>query len=92
MAIERRTVHFRGHVQGVGFRYTTCQVASRFCVSGTVGNLPNGSVRLIAEADAAELDRFVSAIQAEMDGRIRDTAVESSDPLGDLDGFSIAYY
>ena len=42
-------MYFSGHVQGVGFRYTTRSVASRFAVTGYVRNLPDGRVELVAE-------------------------------------------
>lgn len=64
--IIRRECLFSGRVQGVGFRYTTREIAARFRVVGYVMNLPDGRVRMIAEGDRAELDRFVAAIRSEM--------------------------
>lgn len=91
MADQRRVVHFRGHVQGVGFRYTTCQVAQRFDVTGTVCNLDDGSVRMIAEGDHATLDQFIAAIAAAMDGRIRGCSEDVVDATGEFAGFSIVH-
>ena len=51
----RRTSHFSGHVQGVGFRYTVADVAEDFDVRGYVRNLPDGRVELVAEGDEAEI-------------------------------------
>ena len=45
----RNTVHYTGHVQGVGFRYTTTTIAGKHNVAGYVQNLPDGRVRLVAE-------------------------------------------
>ena len=92
MAQQRRIVHFRGHVQGVGFRYTTCQVAQRFDVTGTVCNLDDGSVRMIAEGAHATLDRLIAAIAEAMDGRIRDWGEEIVDATGEFAGFSIVHH
>lgn len=64
-------IHFRGHVQGVGFRYTTARLAGSYRVSGTVENLADGRVRLVAEGEPAELERFVGAIRAKFAGEIR---------------------
>ena len=37
--VHHETVYFTGHVQGVGFRYTTLQVAKEFDVTGRVGKV-----------------------------------------------------
>ncbi len=89
MAMQRRRVSFRGHVQGVGFRYTTCQIARRFPVTGTVCNLGDGSVQLIAEGEKTTLDTFIQEIEQAMAGRIRECHQESGESLGEFDGFSI---
>lgn len=65
------TVHFSGHVQGVGFRYTTLQVAKEFEVAGYVQNLADGRVVLEAEGGAGEVDAFVTAVGERMHGYVR---------------------
>lgn len=87
----QRTVHFSGHVQGVGFRYTTCRIARGFDVAGFVKNLPDGRVKVVAEGDEKELDAFVSAIQSEMGGMIRDTKSNDAPATGRFSDFNVAY-
>jgi acylphosphatase len=53
---RRYRVH--GRVQGVGFRFFTRESARRENVNGWVQNLPDGSVEVLAEGEAASLDRF----------------------------------
>lgn len=65
--------HFSGHVQGVGFRYATAQVAKGFEVTGYVKNLLDGRVELEVEGPLAECRAFLAAIQDEMDAFIRQT-------------------
>ena len=65
------TVHFTGHVQGVGFRYTTLQVAKEFEVAGYVQNLPDGRVLLEVEGHARAVDEFVTAVAERMHGYVR---------------------
>ncbi len=60
------TVYYSGRVQGVGFRYHTLQIAREFEVSGTVRNLSDGRVELVAEGDEAEVRAFL----AEVAGRL----------------------
>ncbi len=71
MAIERRRVIFSGRVQGVGFRASTSWTARGFDVVGYVRNLPDGTVEVVAEAEAAEIDRFVAAVHERMSGFVR---------------------
>ena len=86
----RMCIIYSGHVQGVGFRYTTKTVAAGFEVTGTVRNLPDGRVELIAEGARAELEAFRTAISdAGLSGLIRDEAVAWSDAQNESIGFEI---
>jgi acylphosphatase len=90
---SRRRLHifYSGHVQGVGFRYTVKNVAAGFEVTGSVRNLPDGRVELLAEGDITELKAFQQAIRDEgLDHFIRDEQVEWCDALGGLRGFEIS--
>lgn len=89
---ERRriTVRYAGQVQGVGFRYSTRTTASGFDVCGTVRNLADGRVELVAEGARDELDAFRQAIRdSGLGPLIRDESVEWAPPQGDLRGFQI---
>jgi acylphosphatase len=93
MTANRRRLHifYSGHVQGVGFRYTVKTVATGFDVMGTVRNLSDGRVELVAEGEPAELKAFQQAIRDEgLGGLIRDEQVEWSEAQGDLRGFEIS--
>ncbi len=57
------TVFYSGRVQGVGFRYTVKSITPGFEVTGTVRNLPDGRVELVAEGAREELDAFREAIR-----------------------------
>jgi len=54
---------YSGNVQGVGFRYTVKTVSTGFEVTGTVRNLPDGQVELVAEGARDELKAFSEAIR-----------------------------
>ena len=87
----RLKVIIRGAVQGVGFRYTARQVAAGFEVAGSVRNLPDGRVELVAEGDVAELKAFQKAIRDEGLARfIRDEQVVWSEAQGGVRGFEIS--
>ena len=84
------SVFYSGSVQGVGFRYTAKSVASGFEVTGTVRNLRDGGVELIAEGERGELEAFRGAIRdAGLAGLIRDETVTWSDAQNEMQGFEI---
>jgi acylphosphatase len=88
---ERQLVYFTGQVQGVGFRYTARHTASRYAVAGYVRNLPDGRVEVVAEGDAAEIDRFVGELQRNMSSYVRHCDVHRMPASGDFDGFEIRF-
>ncbi|MDB6020249.1 MAG: acylphosphatase [Pedosphaera sp.] len=84
-------VFYTGNVQGVGFRYTVKSLANGFEVAGTVRNLPDGRVELVAEGSKDELSAFQQAIrESELGHFIRKEEVAWREPQGDLRGFEIA--
>ena len=91
LPMSRRTVLFAGRVQGVGFRYTTCAVARSFQVTGTVRNLPDGRVEMVAEGEPGELTRLQAAVEEAMRGHIREIALSDGAASGEYTSFNIAY-
>jgi len=82
----RVVVHYTGRVQGVGFRWTTANLARGFAVAGTVQNLPDGRVRLDAQGQRDQVNALLSAVDQAMGGNIysKDVAEHPPDPsLGD---------
>lgn len=58
----RAWVH--GHVQGVGFRYSTQQQARELGVTGYARNLADGSVEVLAWGEAAQVDALLRWLKA----------------------------
>ncbi|MBS0660820.1 MAG: acylphosphatase [Verrucomicrobia bacterium] len=56
-------IHYAGHVQGVGFRYSVKQLAAGFEVTGTVRNLPDGRVELRVQGTGDEVEAFLQDIR-----------------------------
>lgn len=52
-----------GHVQGVGFRFFVNRAAAIEGLHGWVRNLPDGSVEIQAEGEAAALERFERSVR-----------------------------
>lgn len=81
---------YSGNVQGVGFRYTAKYVATGFEITGTVRNLPDGRVELIAEGEKLELESFRQAVRdAGLEHFIRDENVQWGEPARSFRGFEI---
>lgn len=85
----RREIVYRGNVQGVGFRYRTCQVASGYAITGYVRNQDDGSVALVAEGDREELDAFISELEACCVDHIRSKQDQACAANGEFVGFDI---
>lgn len=86
----RMQVFYSGRVQGVGFRYTAKTTAMGFEVTGTVRNLADGRVEMVAEGTREELEAFRQAIrEAGLGGFIRDEQVSWSSATGEFRGFEI---
>lgn len=71
-------ITFQGRVQGVGFRYWTMRLASKFEVAGWVRNEPDGSVTVECEGPASDVDAFLSLLKKGPPG----ARVDRADPVG----------
>ena len=86
-----KQVLYSGRVQGVGFRYSTKQIASGYEVTGTVKNLPDGRVQLqVMSYDADELEAFLAAIdESNLGSLIKEREVTTIPTMTGLRGFVI---
>lgn len=86
-----KQVLYAGRVQGVGFRYSTKQIASGYEVTGSVKNLPDGRVQLQAMSrEAEELEAFLTAIdESNLGSLIKEREISTLPPLAGVRGFSI---
>jgi acylphosphatase len=87
---QRRTVYYSGRVQGVGFRYTTREIAQGYRVNGYVRNLDDGRVEVVAEGEADEIGRFLSHLNQTMNRYIRESHVCNSPATMEFESFEIA--
>jgi acylphosphatase len=82
---------FTGHVQGVGFRYTTHRIARRHDVVGFVRNLPDGTVEALLQGPAGEVENCLADIQESFAGYLRATRTESIPPNPQHIDFQITF-
>lgn len=88
---ECRKYKFYGRVQGVGFRANTASMARQFEVTGSVENLQDGTVQLIACGQPEELDRFVEKIRQTFPTFITKIEADRQFQNPDLNDFRILY-
>lgn len=89
MRIARRFL-ISGRVQGVGFRWFTCDAAARDGVTGWVRNLPDGRVEAWAEGEADAVTRVERAMrQGPRGAQVDLVTVDHEDPTGAFNDFSV---
>jgi len=87
---QRLIATVRGRVQGVGFRWFVMREAERLGLSGWVANAADGSVRVVAEGERADLDVFAERLSVGPAGaRVLDVSLGWSAATGAEAGFSV---
>ncbi len=89
--MERRSVHFTGRVQGVGFRMTVRAVAQSLKLSGWVRNEPDGTVLMEVQGPSDTIDQCLGRIQRETFGHVADRQESIQDVEDSETGFEIRY-
>jgi acylphosphatase len=91
--MERITAVAKGRVQGVGYRYFVQGCAHATGVHGSVQNLPDGTVRIVAESSPAALDDFLRLAYAKNEPVIRvgEITVKKEQATGEFHGFRVAW-
>jgi len=82
---------FSGRVQGVGFRYTAHRMAGRHRLTGYVRNLPNGTVEMLAQGPAQDIDDCIRDIQDSLAGHVRDVRAVDVPPDPTYTDFRITF-
>ena len=91
MAMEQRIVVFHGNVQGVGFRYTACRTAGGYDVTGSVRNMPDGSVECVVEGEAAQVEAFIADLAGKMRRYVTRQTQSKGPYTGQFSSFGVAF-
>ncbi|MHC4509424.1 MAG: acylphosphatase [Planctomycetota bacterium] len=82
---------FTGHVQGVGFRFTAHRMAHRHRLAGFVRNLRDGTVEMIAQGSAEDIDDCIRDIRESLPGYVREAIVNDVPPDAEHTDFKITF-
>jgi acylphosphatase len=84
------TVH--GEVQRAGYRYIVQDTARKFNVKGYVQNMPDGTVKIIAEAPKKTIEKFIKTLQIrEPPIHVDRIETKHTNPTSEFEFFSIKY-
>ncbi|MFC4387601.1 acylphosphatase [Gracilibacillus marinus] len=91
--METKHLIVSGKVQGVGFRSFTQQTASKYNIVGTVKNLEDGNVEIVAQGTGEDITLFIKKIHKGPFWFAKVTNVEISDIDKTIEdkSFSIIY-
>lgn len=79
-----------GHVQGVGFRFTTSARGTEFGLVGSAINLPDGRVEVSAEGSREACERLLAWLRSPAaPGRVTDVDARWLPPTGRARRFTI---
>jgi len=88
MTMKTIQLFVSGRVQGVGFRACVRRFASGMNINGTVMNLPDGKVQIIASGESIILEKFLSMLYGCPRAIIRDIQTIEIN-FQQFDGFTI---
>jgi len=86
-----RQIIFIGRVQGVGFRFTAHRMAHRHQLTGFVRNLPDGTVEMLAQGPAQDIDDCIRDIKDYFGDYLRETAIQEIPPDPKYKDFRITF-
>ena len=86
--MKRATLHVSGSIQRAGYRSRVVTIAMAFGIRGSIQNLPDGRVKIVAEGEESDLERFIQAVNIK-NTLINVTSIEKehSTPSGDYESF-----
>ncbi|MCA9395447.1 MAG: acylphosphatase [Candidatus Omnitrophica bacterium] len=89
--METEHIYFSGHVQGVGFRYTTARVARDLGLVGWVRNLPDGRVEAVISGAGETIEMCLKELQARFGDNISGINRRPHDAADRYTQFAIRY-
>ena len=90
--LQKVTIIVQGRVQGVFFRDSTMRKARELGLAGTVRNLMDGSVQIVAQGPAGSVDALVRwSHEGPPAAIVNEVKVSRETPDPGLSGFTVSY-
>ena len=90
--IRKAVIVVSGIVQGVYYRYSTKDRADSLGLQGTVRNLPDGDVEVVAQGEDSRIQALIEwCRQGPLGARVDRVDVKWGEPIETFKGFSIRY-
>ena len=90
-SVVQARIFFSGAVQGVGFRYTTRQYATRTGLKGWVKNLPDGRVEARVDGPKDHIEQLCKQLKLHYDGSLRSIDITFHSPDNSFENFRIIH-
>ncbi|MEJ2749693.1 MAG: acylphosphatase [Anaerolineae bacterium] len=91
--MKRLIAVISGRVQGVSFRYYTQQAANELHLSGWVANLPDGTVKVVAEGPEERLHKLIDKLrQGPPSSRVDAVTIDWQEAGQEFTRFSIRWF
>ena len=84
-------IFYYGTVQGVGFRFTTRELAAGLGLSGWVKNLSDGRVEIFVEGQQAVIEQLIRELDGRFKGYIKNKEVDFSSHQNRFKDFKIVH-
>jgi len=89
---KRAEIVVSGVVQGVFFRSTAAERATLAGITGWTKNMPDGTVKIVAEGSGKQLDELIEwCRRGPPSARVFSVDVKWENPTCEFDSFNIAY-
>jgi acylphosphatase len=90
MSVAKKVI-FEGRVQGVGFRFTTFNIANSYEVSGYVRNCSDGTVEMHAQGPDDQIQNLIKDIKAYFKSNITNIQEKKTGWDGNFQDFKITF-
>ncbi len=82
-------IFYAGHVQGVGFRYTSLRYAQELGLKGWVRNLSDGRVEILIAGPKKDIDHLCTKLEQHFGSYIKNQNIDYQDNPSVLQDFHI---
>lgn len=90
--LQRAEITVDGDVQAVGYRYAVKRTAMKLKIQGYIQNMPDGTVKIIAEAPKYTIQKFIEAIRIkEPPITVEHVETKYTKPNGEFKFFTVKY-